>query len=49
MIPVEDASSQELEKNKISLMDGLKIVIADGNFIKMCVALTVLYFVLTGI
>jgi len=30
-------------------MEGLKIVMKNKNFLKMCLALTVLYFVLTGV
>lgn len=32
-----------------SLMEGIKIIFQNPNFIKMCLALTVLYFVITGI
>jgi hypothetical protein len=33
----------------ISLLLGLKLVMINTDFVQMCMALTVLYFVITGI
>ena len=43
----DDEDSEE--EAKIELVDGLKMVLKNPNFIKMCSSLTVLYFVITGI